>query len=545
VIVDGVVKHDHRAASLSMQPFSFDLAGRVQRSPIFGRQVVATSSPAAAQVGLRVMEHGGNAIDAAVAVAATLSVVEPTMNGVGGDLFALVWDGGELHGLNASGRSPRAWSLERFAARGAIPELGWDAVTVPGAVSGWVALCARFGTQPFAELLAPAIGYARDGFPVLPRMAALWAEAPARYADFAEFRRVFLPGGRAPRAGEPFRLPDLARSLEQIAETRGAALYGGELGARMAQAAREAGGALTLDDLEQHRASFVSPISVDFHGARVCEPPPNGQGLAALIALGILRHLPLGRLGPEHHDAVHFQIEAMKLAFADCARHVADPARMRISTDELLSEARLAQLAEQVSASRAALPLPGPRPDHGTVYATTADREGRMVSLIQSNYLGFGSGVVVPSTGISLQNRGLGFSLDPDHPNRVAGGALPYHTIMPGMLLEGGQARMSFGVMGGHMQPQGHVQLVLRTRVFGQDPQAACDAPRWYLAPDGRVALEPELAAAVGSGLLARGHTLLPSPPTLLFGGAQVIYKLGSFYCAGSDPRKDGQAVGC
>jgi gamma-glutamyltranspeptidase/glutathione hydrolase len=530
---------------MSITPFCFDLRERVQRSAVFGRQVVATSSPAAAQVGLDVMEHGGNAVDAAVAVAATLSVVEPTMNGVGGDLFALIWDGQVLHGLNASGRSPRGWSLERFAARGAIPELGWDAVTVPGAVSGWVALSERFGSLPFADLLQPAIRHARDGFPVLPKMAALWAEAPARFADFAEFRRVFLPGGRAPRAGELFRLPDLARSLEAIAATRGAALYGGELGARMAQAARDADGALTLADLEAHRASFVEPIAVDFHGARVCEPPPNGQGLAALIALGILRQLPLARLGPEHPDTLHLQIEAMKLAFADCARHVADPARMRISTDELLSEARLAQLAERVSASRAAAPMPGPRPDHGTVYATTADREGRMVSLIQSNYLGFGSGVVVPHTGISLQNRGLGFSLDPDHPNRVAGGALPYHTIMPGMLLEGGQARMSFGVMGGHMQPQGHVQLVLQTRLFGRDPQAACDAPRWYVAPDGRVALEPELEATLGPSLRARGHSLLAAPPTLLFGGAQVIYKLDSFYCAGSDSRKDGQAVGC
>jgi gamma-glutamyltranspeptidase/glutathione hydrolase len=276
----------------------------------------------------------------------------------------------------------------------------------------------------------------------------------------------------------------------------------------------------------------------------VLEPPPNGQGLAALIALGILRHLPLAGLGAEHPDAVHFQIEAMKLAFADCRRHVADPARMHISLDELLSASRLARLAERVRAGRAAAPLPGPRPDHGTVYATTADREGRMVSLIQSNYLGFGSGVVVPGTGISLQNRGLGFSLEPGHPNVVAGGVRPYHTIMPGFVLWGGKACMSFGVMGGHMQPQGHVQLVLRTLLFGQNPQAACDAPRWYVAPDGSVALEAELAREVGESLVARGHALIESPPTLLFGGAQAICKLESFYCAGSDPRKDGHAVG-
>jgi gamma-glutamyltranspeptidase/glutathione hydrolase len=290
----------------------------------------------------------------------------------------------------------------------------------------------------------------------------------------------------------------------------------------------------------------------------VFEPPPNGQGLAALIALGILRHLPLAALGPEHPDAVHFQVEAMQIAFADCQRHVADPKSMRISPAELLSEERLARLAAGVR-ERARGPRPGPRPDHGTVYATLGDREGRMVSLIQSNYMGFGSGVVVPGTGISLQNRGLGFSLEPGHPNAVAGGVRPYHTIMPGMLLGGGHPRhdhaldssslgsgalMSFGVMGGHMQPQGHVQMVLRVALFGQNPQAACDAPRWYVAPDGRIGLEPELEASVGASLAARGHVLLDAPPTHLFGGAQAIYKLPSCYCAGSDPRKDGQAVG-
>jgi gamma-glutamyltranspeptidase/glutathione hydrolase len=517
---------------------------RPQRAPIFGRQVVATSNPAAAQVGLRVMEGGGNAVDAAVAVAATLSVVEPTMNGLGGDLFALVWDGAELHALNASGCSPQAWSLERFAALGRIPELGWESVTVPGAVSGWVALSERFGSLPFASLLGPAIRYAREGFAVLPRMAELWADAVARYADFPEFRRVFLRDGRAPVAGECFTLPELARSLTAIAETRGAALYGGELGAQLARAARDAGAALTLADLEQQRAEFVTPVGIDFHGAQLFEPPPNGQGLAALIALGILRQLPLGSLGPAHPDALHFQLEAMKLAFDDCRRHVADPARMRISLAELLSESRLARLGEQIASQRAATPRPGPRPDHGTVYATTADREGRMVSLIQSNYLGFGSGVVVPGTGMSLQNRGLGFSLEPDHPNAVAGGVRPYHTIMPGLALRGGQAWMSFGVMGGHMQPQGHVQLLLRTQLFGQDPQTACDGPRWYLAPDGRVGLEPELERELGASLRARGHVLLERPATLLFGGAQAICKLESFYCAGSDSRKDGQAVG-
>ncbi len=529
---------------MSPAPFSFDQPYPSQRAPVFGRQIVATSSPAAAQVGLRVMERGGNAIDAAVAVAATLAVVEPNMNGVGGDLFALVWDGTRLHGLNASGRSPKAWSLERFAAAGKIPELGWDAVTVPGAVSGWVALNERFGTLPFSALLEPAVSYARGGFHVLPRMAELWANATRRFAGFPDWQRNFTRGGRPPAAGERFALPELAESLEAIAETRGGALYGGELGARFASAAREAGGALTLDDLAEHTPDFVEPIGVDFHDARVYEPPPNGQGLAALIALGILRHLPLLALGPEHPDAVHFQLEAMKLAFADCRQHVADLPRMRIGVDELLAEERLGRLAEQIRLAAAAAPLPGPRPDHGTVYATLGDRDGRMVSLIQSNYLGFGSGVVVPGTGIHLQNRGLGFSLQPGHPNAVAGGVRPYHTIMPGMLTRSGQPAMSFGVMGGHMQPQGHVQLVLRVALFAQNPQTACDAPRWYLSPDSEVGLEPQLETAVGKHLRARGHQLLQTPSSLLFGGAQAIYKLEDGYCAGSDPRKDGQAVG-
>lgn len=525
-------------------PFSFELPYRSQRVPVIARQAVATSHPTAAQIGLSVLERGGNAVDAAIAVAAALSVVEPTMNGVGGDLFAMVWDGQALHGLNASGRSPRAWSLARFRGRSAMPELGWDAVTVPGAVSGWVALWRRFGTQPFASLLAPAVRCAREGFPVLPRMAELWAEAPARFAEFPEFRRVFLPNGRAPEAGSWFTLPDLAASLEQIAETRGASFYEGALAERIARAARAAGAALDEQDLREHRASWVEPLSLEFSGTAVCELPPNGQGLATLIALGILRHLDVGALPPEHPDSVHLQVEAMKLAFDDCRRHVADPSRMRVGVAELLSEARLERLARRIRGDRAAQGLGAPPRDHGTVYVATADRDGRMVSLIQSNYLGFGSGVVVPGTGISLQNRGLGFSLDPEHPNVVAGGALPYHTIMPGFLLVGGQAAMSFGVMGGHMQPQGHVQVVLRTVLHRQNPQAAIDGPRWYVDPQGAVALEPEMPAAVSEVLRARGHTLLSRPPRVLFGGAQAIYKLEQGYCAASDPRKDGQAVG-
>jgi len=526
------------------RPLSFELPYRSQRVPVLAKQAVATSHPLAAQAGLATLERGGNAVDAAIAVAAALSVVEPTMNGVGGDLFALVWDGARLHALNASGRSPQAWSPSRFSGFRQMPELGWESVTVPGAVSGWAALHARHGSQTFQSLLEPAIRYAREGFPVMPRMAELWDEAPARFREFPEFCRVFLVNGRAPRVGEWYRLAELGDTLQDIAETRGDSFYTGALARRIAEAASEAGAALGQDDLGAHRADWMDPISIGFSGAVVSEPPPNGQGLAALIALGVLQRFPLRDLEPEHPDAVHLQLEAMKLAFHECRLHLADLPRMRAAVNDLLSDAHLDGLARRIRLERAAHDLARPIPDHGTVYAATADRGGRMVSLIQSNYLGFGSGVVVPRTGISLHNRGRGFSLVPDHPNRVAGGVRPYHTIMPGFVREGGAPRMSFGVMGGHMQPQGHVQLVLRTLLYGQNPQAACDAPRWYVSEDDAVGLEPEFPPDLAKNLRARGHRLLARAPRVLFGGAQAIYRLPDGYCAASDPRKDGQAVG-
>jgi gamma-glutamyltranspeptidase/glutathione hydrolase len=540
---DGRASHA-AAADPAALPFSFALPYPSRRVPVLGRQAVAASHALAAQTGLAVLERGGNAIDAALAAAAAQTVVEPTMNGAGSDLFAMIWDGTELHGLNASGRAPAAWSLARFAGRKQMPELGWDAVTVPGAVGGWAALWRRFGSLPFESLLAPAIRYAREGFPVAPGVAALWAEAPARFAGFAELARVFLPGGRAPAAGTWFRLPDLAATLESIAETKGESFYRGALAQRIAQAAADDGGALARDDLAAYEPAWVEPLAVDFRGVRLHELPPNGQGLAALLALGILRALPVAEREPEHPDSVHLQVEAMKLAFAECHKHVGDPARMTATAEALLAPARLARYAARIDPRRAGRARPLPPPDHGTIYVTAADRQGRMVSLIQSNYLGFGSGVVVPGTGITLQNRGLGFSLDPRRTNCVAGGARPYHTIMPGFVTRDGAPLMSFGVMGGHMQPQGHVQLMLRIFAHGQNPQAACDAPRWHVTEQSHVALEPGFPPAVARTLRRRGHTLVDGAPTQLFGGAQVIVKLPDGYCAASDPRKDGQAVG-
>jgi gamma-glutamyltranspeptidase/glutathione hydrolase len=527
-----------------MPPFTADLPYASRRAPVYARQVVATSHPLAAQAGLAMLEQGGNAVDAAVAAAATLTVVEPTMNGLGGDLFALVWNDGHLDGLNASGRAPLAWTRERFGRRRTMPALGWDSVTVPGAVSGWAALSERFGRLPFAALLRPAIAYAREGFLVTPHVASLWAEAPRRFRGFGEFARTFLPDGRAPAAGTPFRFLDQARTLEAIADTRGRTFYDGEIARRIAAASLAEGGALTEEDLARHAPSWVAPLAIDCLGARLHELPPNGQGLASLVAMGILSRLPVGRHGPEHPETVHLQLEAMKIAFAECHTHLADPANMRVAVEDLLAPERLARHAKSIRIDRASEERPLPPPDHGTVYVSAADRDGRMVSLIQSNYLGFGSGVVVPGTGISLQNRGLGFSLDPSHPNCVAGGALPYHTIMPGFLTRDGDAVMSFGVMGGHMQPQGHVQLVLRTLLYKQNPQAACDAPRWHVTERSEIALEPDFPPAVAKDLARRGHRLVAKPRPGLFGGAQAVHKLAQGYCAGSDPRKDGQAAG-
>lgn len=515
-----------------------------RRMPVLAANVAATSQPLAARAGLRAMERGGNAVDAAIATAMALTVVEPTGNGLGSDAFALVWDGDRLHGFNGSGRSPAAWSPERFAGRDRMPEIGWDAVTVPGAVDAWARLHERFGRLSFPELAEPAIRYARDGFAVSPIIAAAWAGAAEKFGGFPNFVRTFLPGGRAPRAGERFVNPDQGRSLERIAESRGEDFYRGELARRIVACAAAEGGAMTLADLGEHRGQWVDPIHIDFAGIRVHEIPPNGQGLTALIALGILRNLDMDAGSPDSADTVHRQVEAMKIAFALAHAHIADPDHMRIAPDALLAEDFLAGLAKTIRMDRAAEPGPAPPVEPGTVYLATADAEGMMVSCIQSNYAGFGSGVVVPGAGIALQNRGMGFSLEPGHPNRVAGGKRPYHTIIPAFATRDGEALMAFGVMGAHMQPQGHVQMATRIFVHGQNPQAAADAPRWHLCEDGRLALEPGFDPAAARALADRGHRILDGSPPWGYGGAQLVLRTEAGYCAASDFRKDGQAAG-
>jgi gamma-glutamyltranspeptidase/glutathione hydrolase len=531
-------------AAMSGPRFSWDFPYPSRRMPVLARNVLATSQPLAAQAGLRMLQDGGNAVDAALAAAIALTVVEPVRNGIGGDAFALLWDGKTLHGLNSSGRSPQAWSRRRFAGLGAMPSAGWDSVTVPGAVAAWAALSRRFGKLPFAQLFQPAIAYARDGFAVSPITARHWQEAQAHYTRFAEINRTFFPAGRAPQAGEVFRCPEQADTLTAIAESRGEAFYRGSIARKIADCAAAAGAGMTAKDLSAHTADWVAPLAMDYRGVTLHEIPPNGQGIAALIALGILRRFDLGRYPVDSVDSLHLQIEAMKSAFAEVLRHVADIDHMRLPPAELLQEEGLAAQASAIRLERASPPVFEAPARGGTVCLAAADSSGMMVSMIQSNFMGFGSGIVVPGTGIALQNRGFGFVLEEGHPNCVGPGKRPFHTIIPGFVTRDGRPLMSFGVMGAHMQPQGHVQMMVRIFDYGQNPQAACDAPRWHVAPDSVVALEPGYPADVIEGLRRRGHTVTTGASTALFGGGQLVYRLKDGYAAASDWRKDGQAVG-
>lgn len=515
-----------------------------RRSGVFARNVVATSQPLAAEAGLHVLRGGGNAVDAALAAAICLTVVEPTSNGIGSDAFAIIHHGGETTGFNGSGKSPAAWTPARFAGLAAMPETGWESVTVPGAVDAWRQLSRRFGKAPFAELFEPALHYARYGYAVSPVIQRQWLRATARYGHFDAFRDTFMPGGAAPAVGENFLSPGHADSLQAIASSGGEAFYRGELAAAIEADARANDAAMTRADLASHAGFFSTPLSAAYRGVELLELPPNGQGIAALIALGILRHLDLARHEPDSAEVLHLQIEAMKLAIVGAAACVCDPGSMRTGGDELLNPERLRALAEGIDPERAAPVAGALATDRGTVYIAAADAEGTMVSFIQSNFHGFGSGIVIPGTGISMQNRGAGFSTDPAHPNCVDGGKRPFHTIIPGFLCRDGRPLGPIGVMGGHMQPQGHVQLVCRMEDFGQSLQEAIDAPRWHVDEDFGVNLEPGFGAGVARDLEARGHRIVTDHSWTLFGGAQAVLRRGDSYEGASDPRKDGCAAG-
>jgi len=522
------------------------------RSPLFARNVVATSQPLAAQAGLRMLQAGGNAVDAAIATAAAMAIVEPCSNGLGSDNFAIVWDGQQLQGLNSSGHAPAAWSRDYFLRKHGeqMPLRGWDAVTVPGAVAGWVALSERYGRLPFADLLAPAIELAERGYGVGVVTADKWARAVPALKDQPGYAGTFLPRGRAPTPGERFAMPAAGAALRRIAATRGEAFYRGEIAAALAAHAAAHGGAMTEADLAGFAPSWVAPIAMDFAGHTLHEIPPNGQGIAALMALGMLRNLDIGRFPVDSLQSQHLQIEAMKLAFADTYRWVADERWMtEVTAADLLDDGYLAERARRIDPARAQDFSHGRPPRGGTIYLSAADERGMMVSLIQSNYMGFGSGVVVPEWGVSLQNRGHGFTLDPSHPNVVAPGKRPFHTIIPAFLTRGGQPQMSFGVMGGNMQPQGHVQTLVRMLVHGQQPQAACDAPRWKVDTGLRIDCEHTMAADLRAGLQGLGHQLEATADTYMdFGSGQFIWRLSDDledgYVAASDARREGQAVG-
>ena len=538
--------------------FNFNNPYQSTRIPLFARNVVSTSHPLAAQAGLSMLYKGGNAVDAAVAAAAVMTVCEPVSNGLGSDAFCILWDGKELHGLNASGRAPQAWTPGYFAAKygdhaTAPPKRGFDSVTVPGAVSAWVALSERFGKLPFADLLAPAIDIAERGYLVPPVVQGKWTAAVDELKSLPGFAQTFLPRGRAPHVGELFQFQTAARALRAIAATKGEAFYTGEIAAAIEKFSSEHGGGLLASDFAAHQPEWVKPIAKNYRGYTLHEIPPNGQGIAALIALGILDKFDISGMHADGVDAQHLQIEAMKLAFADVYRYVSESSSMEVTVAQMLDDAYLASRASLINMKKAQHFKAGsPHDPHrrgGTVYLTAADESGMMVSFIQSNYMGFGSGCVEPTFGISLQNRGHGFSLAANSPNLVAPGKRPFHTIIPAFLTKDGQPQRSFGVMGGNMQPQGHLQTLVRMLDYQQNPQAACDAPRWRFNAGLDINVEAGMAAATVAALSERGHHMeVINDSYQDFGAGQFIWRAGEpgvhGYVAASDARRDGQALG-
>ncbi len=533
-------------------PHEPSLAGR---SPVYAPHgVVATSQPLASAAGLAVLQRGGNAIDAAVTSAAVLALVEPHMTGIGGDMFALVWSAKEkkLVALNASGRAGAGMTRAELVKRGRteMPEFGPETITVPGALSGWAALLERYGTISLSQALQPAIHLAEEGFPVSPIIAGQWAAEVERLQKDEGAKRTFLVDGtRTPRAGEWFRNPDLAASLRLIAKEGPGAMYGGALGQRIVQRVHQLGGFLTIEDLRAHVVTWVDPISIAFKGYRIWELPPNNQGIAALEMLRLLDAYDLKALGHNTAPYLHLLIEAKKLAFADLAHYVGDPASVKIPMSALLGDEYIRTRRALIDTGRAASRVdPGAAASSSeTIYLTTADSAGNMVSFINSLYDAFGSGVVVPGTGFALQNRGAGFTLEEGLANTVAPGKRPLHTLIPGFVTRttpaGVEPWMSFGVMGGSIQPQGHVQVLLNLLVFGMNIQEAIDAPRFRHFEGVRVGLEPQIPDSVRRQLKVMGHRIEDLPPGSA-GGSQAIIRLERGYVAGSDPRKDGEAVG-
>ncbi|NOT06769.1 MAG: gamma-glutamyltransferase [Gemmatimonadales bacterium] len=540
-------------AMLPAQPRTSSMAGR---STVYAPNgVIATSQPLATAAGLAVLQRGGNAVDAAVTAAAVLNLVEPHMTGVGGDMFAILWSAkeGRLVGLNASGRSGSLMTREELVKRGhtRVPLFGAEPITVPGALSGWVALLEKYGTITLAQALEPAIRLAERGFPVSPIIAEQWAEETERLMRDEGARATYLVDGkRAPKAGEWFRNPDLAASFKAIAAGGPRVLYGGALGRTIVDRVKQLGGFLTLQDLADHRAEWVEPISATFREHTVWELGAANQGVAALEILKIVEPFDLKAMGHNSADHLHLMIEAKKLAYADLARWVGDPAAMKVPVTRLLDDKYIAGRRALIDRARAAERVePGDAATHSeTIYLTVADSAGNMVSFINSLYEAFGSGIVVPGTGIALQDRGAGFTMTEGMPNIVGPNKRPFHTLIPGFVTKPGaggrqEPFMAFGLMGGAIQAQGHAQFLINVLEFGMDLQEAADAARFRHTSGLEVALENPISAEARAALEERGHRL---GPLLLgnAGGAQAVMRLARGWAAASDPRKDGMAAG-
>ncbi|WP_147804130.1 gamma-glutamyltransferase family protein [Alkalicoccus halolimnae] len=519
-----------------------------KRNVTYGKNgMVATSQPLAAQAGLDILKKGGNAVDAAIAAAAALTVVEPTSNGIGSDAFALVWIKDKLHGLNASGQAPQKLSIEELKSQGVeeIPKFGFTPVTVPGAPAAWAELSEKFGKLSLKEALAPAVCYAREGYPLSPTLASFWNRAADVFKEqlngeeFHAWFETFVPGGKVPDVGEIWKSEGHAFTLEKIGETNAASFYSGELADKIDACSKKHNGFIRKEDLEAFSPEWVNPVSVNYKGYDVWEIPPNGQGIIALMALNMLKKETFQTR--ESEKTYHRQIEAMKLAFADGEKYITEEKHMSQSVSDLLSEDYAEKRSSKIG-EEALYPEAGEPSSSGTVYLAAADGEGNMVSFIQSNYMGFGSGIVVPGTGISLQNRGHNFSMNPEDDNALEPGKRTYHTIIPGFLTKDNQPVGPFGVMGGFMQPQGHMQVVMNTIDFGLNPQSALDAPRWQWMGKKNVLLEQTVPNHIAHALSARGHDVQVTHQSGNFGRGQIIWRdpVTGVLAGGTESRTDG-----
>ncbi len=517
------------------------------RKVVYGKKgMVCTSQPLAAQAGLDMLKKGGNAIDAAIAAAACLTVVEPTSNGLGSDAFALIWKDGKLLGLNASGMSPKVLTVEKIKKQGyqKMPLLGWIPVTVPGAVGAWAELSEKHGKLPFETVLQPAIYYAKEGFAVTPTIARLWEKSFQNYSKeckqdiFEEWFRIFAPKGRAPYAGEIWNSPNHAETLQELAQTKCISFYKGAIADKIDAYSKVTGGYIAKEDLANYAPEWVNPISTNYKGYDVWEIPPNGHGIVALLALNIINGFDIK--SRECTDTYHKQIEAMKLAFEDGKRYISDKRFMKVTTQQLLSSEYAKKRRKEIT-ENAMLPKHGNPYCGGTVYLCTADEQGNMVSYIQSNYEGFGSAIVIPNTGIALHDRGANFSLDETMENCVAPCKKPYHTIIPGFLTKDGDAVGAFGVMGGFMQPQGHMQTIMNLIDFHMNPQEALDAPRWQWVGGKKIVVERAFSYAITEELVRKGHDISVEPESIDFGRGQMILRQKDGVFAGAtEPRADG-----